>query len=175
MAGAATSPLLSGENLRPEKVRSWPLVARKESKKDVNYHSALAKTSLESHTAKGSAATESSGNIAAIDFGTTYCSIAYKTAASDEISSLKLNEVHGRVPTAILLKKENVVTSGSSAIGVECVVDSFGVNAQDRYQKLKSREKCDYLYFERMKMRLQHDQVGILKIPPILILNILEC
>lgn len=144
---------LTGKNLRPEKVRGWPLVARKEKKSDVNYHFSPTETPTIAQTLSGS-------NVAAIDFGTTHCSIAYTTAAADETSSLKLNDYYTRVPTAILFKKGKEISHDGSGVGVECTIDSFGYNAQDKYQRLKRRENANYLYFERMKMRLQHDKVS---------------
>ena len=53
------------------------------------------------------------GNIAAIDFGTTFCSLAFATVvnvdpslvdmSSVEINTISLNKFHPRVPTAILV------------------------------------------------------------------------
>ena len=95
------------------------------------------------------------GNIAAIDFGTTYCSIAYTTEDTDDINSLKLNEYHARVPTAILLYKGK--DADDKHIGVS--VNSFGYFAQKNYQTIRASNRDKVLYFERMKMNLQHDQV----------------
>ena len=151
---------LTGKSLRPEKVRRWPLVARKEKKADVKYHFSPESTNAAEPTETPARRPLSdSNNVAAIDFGTTYCSIAY-TAAADETSSLKLDDIHTRVPTAILLKKGKEISRDGSSVGVECIIDSFGYNAQDKYQKLRCRDKENYLYFERMKMRLQHDKVS---------------
>ena len=146
---------LTGKNLRPEKVRGWPLVARKEKKEDLNYHFSPTENPTITRNLSGSRS-----NVAAIDFGTTYCSIAYTTAAADETNSLKLDDYRTRVPTAILLKKGTEISLDGSSVGVECIIDSFGYNAQDKYQKLKRRDNANYLYFERMKMRLQHDKVS---------------
>ena len=45
------------------------------------------------------------GNVALVDFGTTFCSLALSTAGNTEITVLPLNTGYSRVPTAILLKK----------------------------------------------------------------------
>ena len=150
--------LLTSDNLRPEKVRQWPLQARREKKRDIGYvsmPSSFMPTSIRRETGNG--------NIAAIDFGTTYCSIAYTTEAGDGISTMKLNEVYTRVPTAILLKRKGLVNDPSTglSIGVECKIDSFGYEAQSKYQKLRMNDRSQYIYFERMKMRLQHDKVKL--------------
>ena len=150
---------LTGKNLRPEKVRGWPLVARKEKKADVNYHFSPESTNA-AETPAPTRRPLSDSNVAAIDFGTTYCSIAYTTAAADETSSLKLNDYYTRVPTAILFKRGKGISRDCNSVGVECIIDSFGYNAQDKYQRLKRRDNANYLYFERMKMRLQHDKVS---------------
>ena len=150
---------VSGESLRLESAHQWPLDARRVKKSDIGY------VSLPSSSIKRSIEKETSANIAAIDFGSTYCSVAYTTsAAGDDINSLRLNEVHSRVPTAILLKKE---VDGTTSVGVECRVDSFGLDAQYRYQRLRRNDRPNHIYFERMKMRLQHDQVKHAKCPMI--------
>lgn len=151
--------LLTSDNLRPEKVRQWPLQARREKKRDIGYvsmPSSFMPTSIRRETGNG--------NIAAIDFGTTYCSIAYTTEAGDGINTIQLNNYHARVPTAILLKKRELVNDPSTglSIGVQCSINSFGYEAQQKYQKLKTKERPDYIYFERMKMRLQHDKVKLM-------------
>ena len=89
------------------------------------------------------------GNIAAIDFGTTNCSVAYTTVGSgtEEVPvRLTLNTTYYRVPTAILFKPD-----GS--------IDSFGYDARTEYLNLDDEERLEYAYFEQIKMRLQHDEV----------------
>ena len=44
-------------------------------------------------------------NIAALDFGTTYCSLAITTVGDDKASCLKLDTYRSRVPNAILLRR----------------------------------------------------------------------
>ena len=93
-----------------------------------------------------------SGNIAAIDFGTTNCSLAYITVGSlpeEGPVRLPLNETYYRVPTAILFKPD-----GS--------IDSFGYDARAQYLNLDDEERLEYAYFEQIKMTLQHDEVFIL-------------
>ena len=130
-------------------VRDWPLRAKKKSKSAVFSRKPQANTA-ESNENK---------NIAAIDFGTTHCSLAYTTESSDNIASLILNEVFPRVPTAILLYKEGFEISGNENKGIRCKVQAFGFNAQTQYQRIRLNDRSKYVYFERMKMRLQHDQV----------------
>ena len=92
-----------------------------------------------------------SGNIAAIDFGTTNCSVAYITVGSGSEEGprrLPLNTTYHRVPTAILFKPD-----GS--------IDSFGYDARAEYLNLANEDRLDYAYFEQIKMNLQHDKVLI--------------
>ena len=89
------------------------------------------------------------GYIAAIDFGTTYCSVAYTLKDSDEIFKLPLDGPLTRVPNAILIKKE----------GNE--VDGFGYLAQNKFSRLPKNEKKNYMYFERMKMILYRTPVSL--------------
>ncbi|XP_011409828.1 PREDICTED: heat shock 70 kDa protein 12A-like [Amphimedon queenslandica] len=141
----------TGKNLKcPEKV-GWPLVARRERKKYANCQVKIPDIA---------ASVNQPTNVAAIDFGTTHCSLAYSTAASaDETSSLKLDDYHARVPTAILLKRgKERLNSDGTVVGIECSVDSFGYAAQNKYQRLKRGDNVKFLYFERMKMRLQHEK-----------------
>lgn len=92
-----------------------------------------------------------SGNIAAIDFGTTNCSLAYITA-TDSVEEgpkrLPLNISFYRVPTAILFNPEGAV-------------DSFGYDARQQYLNLDDHERMEYAYFEQIKMDLQHDEVNL--------------
>ena len=144
----------TGKNLKcPEKV-GWPLVARRERRKKVNRQ-------VRSENVASDIKVNQPTNVAAIDFGTTHCSLAYSTAASaDETSSLKLDDYHARVPTAILLKKgKERLNSDGTVVAIECSVDSFGYAAQNKYQRLKRGDNRKFLYFERMKMRLQHEKV----------------
>ena len=145
----------TGKNLKcPEKV-SWPLLARRERKK------ANCQVRSIPENAASEIKVNHPTNVAAIDFGTTHCSLAYSTAASaDETSSLKLGDYHARVPTAILLKRgKERLNSDGSVVGIECSIDSFGYVAQNKYQRLKRGDNAKFLYFERMKMRLQHEKV----------------
>ena len=90
-----------------------------------------------------------SGNIAAIDFGTTNCSVAYVSVGSGTEEGprlLPLNTTYHRVPTAILFKPD-----GS--------IDSFGYDARAEYLNLANEDRLKYAYFEQIKMDLQHDKV----------------
>ena len=122
---------------------------------------------------------ETTGNVAAIDFGTTFCSVAYTTVVTgyDGITTLKLDQYHSRVPTAILLEQ-----NGSNSIqnfnaddpvirSPVYKVDSFGYDAQEQHAKLRASERHNYLYFEHFKMSLHQDEVSISSI--IIMLNAL--
>jgi len=90
-----------------------------------------------------------SDNVAAIDFGTTNCSVAYKTIGSGPEEGprrLPLNTTYYRVPTAVLFKPDGAI-------------DSFGYDARAQYLNLDDAERLEYAYFEQIKMNLQHDEV----------------
>ena len=89
--------------------------------------------------------------IAAIDFGTTFVSLAYTTSGDDKVNTLKLHSTFERVPNAILLKK---------VPGNKCVVEDFGSKAQASYCKIRPSEQQNYIYFERIKMLLERDEVS---------------
>ena len=90
-----------------------------------------------------------SGNIAAIDFGTTNCSVAYTTVGSGSEEGprrLPLNTTYHRVPTAILFNPDGTI-------------NSFGYDARAEYLSLDDKDRLEYAYFEQIKMNLQHDKV----------------
>lgn len=90
-----------------------------------------------------------SRNVAAIDFGTTNCSIAYLTEADSpeqEPHRLLLNGTYERVPTAILFKEDGTFVS-------------FGNEARQDYLNLDDDARPNYLFFEQIKMKLQQDEV----------------
>ena len=91
------------------------------------------------------------GNIAAIDFGTTFCTVAYTTSGTDLINILKIDGIHERVPTAILLQ--------SLARG-EYKVAEFGYGAQKACSKMRASDRHNYIYFEQIKMILKRDDVS---------------
>ena len=95
-------------------------------------------------------------NIAALDFGTTYCSLAMTTVEDDKASCLKLDNYHPRVPNAILLRK----LDSSSATAVPCEIRAFGNEAQAAFARLRPNEINRHLFFERIKMNLQHNPVS---------------
>ena len=88
-----------------------------------------------------------SKNIAAIDFGTTSCSVAYIIDGSVEVQRLVLNDTFYRVPTAILFDAKGKVSS-------------FGIDAQQDYKNLDDEKRLQYVYFEHFKMKLQNDEVS---------------
>ena len=93
-----------------------------------------------------------SGFVAAIDFGTTYCSVVYTLQQkSNEIHKLRIDGLHTRVPNAILIERKTNA------------VEAFGSHAQTRFSMMK-KEVCEkYIYFERMKMILYRTQVSLYK------------
>ena len=88
--------------------------------------------------------------IAAIDFGTTFVSLAYITSGDDKVNTLTLGSTFKRVPNAILLKR---------VPRNKCVVEDFGSKAQSSYCKIRGSEQ-NYIYFERIKMLLERDEVS---------------
>lgn len=100
---------------------------------------------------KASRLRKPSKNIAAIDFGTKNCSLAYITEndsleVTRGIPKLPLNGTYLRVPTVILFNP-----SGQ--------VEAFGHDARMLYSNLEDHEREEYIYFEEIKMNLHHDQV----------------
>lgn len=89
--------------------------------------------------------------VAAIDFGTTYCSVAYTLQQeSKEIFKLPIDGPHTRVPNAILIERKTNK------------VEAFGERARTKFSKMKSEAREKYIYFERMKMILYRRPVSIL-------------
>lgn len=98
----------------------------------------------------------STGNIAAVDFGTTFCSLAYKTTGEDKVTAFRLSGVHNRVPNAMLLKKSHLSIDTTIMEVVQ-----FGCRAQEEYSKLRPVDRPNFLYFERVKMLLEKDTVRL--------------
>ena len=90
-------------------------------------------------------------NVAAVDFGTTCVSLAYTTRGYDKENVFKFDSKFQRVPNVILLKKVD---------GNKCVVDDFGYKARDTYCKVRASQLSNYIYFERIKMLLERDEVS---------------
>ena len=91
---------------------------------------------------------QASGYVAAIDFGSTLCSVAYTLLGEEEILKLALDGHHTRVPNAILIERESNT------------VAAFGHRAQERYSRLPKRDQKKYIYFERLKMILYRARVS---------------
>ena len=108
---------------------------------------------------------ETPGNVAAIEIGTTFCSLAYTTGSEEQsVANIKLNEVYC-VPTAILLQYRLPDDSDDpipKSMAYE--VKAFGYQAQEEHRKLRSHDRSKCLYFERFKMNLQQDKVGVIQI-----------
>ena len=90
--------------------------------------------------------------VAAIDFGTSCCSLAFSLKGGERIENLTINENHVRVPTAILLKKND-----DSSVSV---VD-IGFVAQEQYKCLPPAQFIKRIYFECFKMQLRDAKVSI--------------
>ena len=114
------------------------------------------------------------GNVAAIDFGTTFCSLAFVTVGnpdlvdmrSVEINTVRLNSYYTRVPTVILLRELDWTSSASCddlPVSRTCnyKVVSFGYDAMTQLCSLRASQRSKYLYFERFKMTLQRDEVHV--------------
>ena len=107
---------------------------------------------------------KTTGNVASIAFGRTFCSVAYRTVTDHEIAILRLNVYHVIVPTTILLKESEDIDSRLQYIYEDdpietsstYKVDSFGYEAQARYHKLKPADRPKFLYFE---LNLHNDEV----------------
>ena len=96
----------------------------------------------------------SDGNIAAIDFGTTSVTLAYTTRGDKEVNTLVLNNENfdTRVPNAILLRKD----------GASFTMSSFGQEARTNYTRMRSNDRKNHVYFERIKMLMKREEVHIL-------------
>ena len=87
--------------------------------------------------------------VAAIDFGTTHCSVAYALKGSKDIFKLPLDGRHTRVPNAILIERET------------STVTAFGYSAQLKFSRLPRTQQENCIYFERMKMILYRARVSL--------------
>ena len=154
------TPLEPSERFRPAKAKEhdWPLRAKLMKRKECGFSLAKSRNVSDS-TGPASLLEPASGNVAAIDFGSTYCSIAFSSEGDDEIYTMKLNDYHARVPTAILLKKSSESQTDDETKVTHFEIASFGYRAQEAYETLRRRQLHNFLYFDRMKMTLQHDQV----------------
>ena len=94
--------------------------------------------------------------IAAIDFGTTFCSLAYTLPNEDTVNFVELNQHQKRVPTAILLQKQTVADGTEE----QMMIRDFGFEAQSQTSTLLNEERPDHIYFELVKMLLYNDKVS---------------
>ena len=100
-------------------------------------------------TRKNAGCRQPSNYIAAIDFGTTNCSVAYilpGEMAEQGPTKLAFEGTINRVPTAVLFNEEGTV-------------EAFGTTARKAYRNLEDVERLTWAYFEQIKMNLQHDEV----------------
>ena len=69
------------------------------------------------------------------------------------------------VPTAILLQYRLPDDSDDpTPKSMAYEVKAFGYQAQEEHRKLRSHDRSKCLYFERFKMNLQQDKVGVIQI-----------
>ena len=95
--------------------------------------------------------------IAAIDFGTTFCSLAYNLPSEDAVNFVELNSPYQhRVPTAILLQKQEAIADGIPKL---IMIRNFGFDAQSTTTELLDKERPKHIYFELVKMLLYNDKV----------------
>ena len=102
---------------------------------------------------------QTSSYIAAIDFGTTNCSVAYihPGETSDQEPKMIPIDAMYRVPTAILFNSAGEVTH-------------FGTKARKTYRNLGDEDRLHWAYFEHIKMDLQHDEVKKAEITSVVVL-----
>ena len=98
-------------------------------------------------TSCGSPVQNPANIVAAIDFGTTSCSLAY-SGIDGTVEDLDINVFKKRVLTAILLRKE---------AKNECSVGRFGIVAQETAAVLSPSAYNNYHYFEFFKMHLHQE------------------
>ena len=124
-------------------------------------------------------------NIAAIDFGSTYCSLAYKTEYDTSETVVRLDGSDRRVPNAMVLKilKEELgcIVCKSTKCENErmcierygsgrpmnrkktkqysCQVNYFGYVAQRNYQTVRKKQYDSHIYLERIKVTLMEATV----------------
>ena len=90
------------------------------------------------------------GNIAAIDFGTANCSLAYCTTKDKEMRMLKLSSQEGqvRVPTILLVNEKGEPIK-------------FGKRAIHEYDRFDSIQRVNHHLFERIKLALGPNEVHV--------------
>ena len=135
----------------------------------------ISRTELQQRYPNASRFTKTDGNIAAVHFGATFCSLAFALVGnpdlvdirSVEISTVRLNGYYTRVPIAILLRQlesTNFSSCDDMPVSRTCnyEVVSFGYDAMTQLSSLKPSQRSKYLYFEQFKIRLQQDEVQII-------------
>ena len=89
-------------------------------------------------------------NVAAIDFGTTYCSLAYITDGDPDPTMMNFEYTYPRVPTSLLLKRND----DDGTVEVKC----FGYEARREYTRIRPKLQHQYIYFDRVKMSLKEEE-----------------
>ena len=137
----------------------------------------ISRTILQHKYPDASRFSKTDGNVAAINFGATFCSLAFAMVGnpdlvdtrSVEINTMRLNGYYTRVPTVILLHElESTSSASCDDLPVSRTCDyevvSFGYDALTQLSSLRSSQRSKYLYFEQFKMTLQQDEVRFIDI-----------
>ena len=129
----------------------------------------ISRTELQQNYPDASRFNETNGNVAAIDFGATFCSLAFALVGNSDMKSVEINTVkfngyYARVPTVILLRELKWTSPPSCddlLVSRTCdyEVVSFGYDAVTQLHSLRASQRSHYLYFEEFKMRLQQYEV----------------
>ena len=130
---ARHSPRLYAKMAEPRKASNHCEVADRVSCSDVKYFSR-------------------SEYIAAIDFGTTNCSLAYILSGKMSENGPKLLQFDGTVYRVM----------SASLFNPEGSMIALGETARTAYKNVGDEERLKHAYFEQIKMDLQHEDVRIL-------------
>ena len=92
--------------------------------------------------------------LAAIDFGTTHCSVAYLIRPDKEPNPSEVD------PTVLTLDEDgNRRVPSYILFGEDGNKIAFGQEAREQYSAFDHEERSLYHYFEHVKKKLQHDEV----------------
>ena len=88
--------------------------------------------------------------VIAIDFGTSTLAVSYKTHTQGRVIDVPIEKAANKsfIPTVLLIKSDNSVEIGELALL--------------QYTRLDDDDTSDYLFFDRVKLELQNDEVHIL-------------
>ena len=97
----------------------------------------------------GSKLSPKSENVIGLDFGTSTIAVCYVTSASDKLYKFKIQDEDAdySTPTVLLIDQDNKIEIGSRALR--------------RYIRLEV-DVNNSIYFDKVKLKLQHNKVNIL-------------